>query len=122
MAEGTVLVVDDDPGIRETLTAILEDAGYTVATAVDGAALRAARDLQPHVILLDIMMPVMDGVEVSQRLRADPATEDIPIIAMSAHYQLQAMAGSMPVDDQLAKPFDLIEVERMVARWMQGRG
>jgi two-component system alkaline phosphatase synthesis response regulator PhoP len=87
MAGELILVVDDDPDIVEMLHCLLHDAGYEVATADDGAALPLAHERQPRVILLDILMPGMDGVEVSRRLRADPATAPIPIIAMSATRQ-----------------------------------
>src|SRR5919197_5985809 len=79
----TVLVVDDDPSITEFVEMALEDAGYQVLAAVGGAALQVAHDRHPDVILLDIMMPGMDGVEVSQYLQTDPATADIPPLVMS---------------------------------------
>ena len=123
MADGTrttVLVVDDDPTIVDVLRAALEDEGYAVLMAVNGAALPLAREAQPQVILLDIMMPGMDGVEVSKRLRADPATAGIPIVAMSATSNLTALASQMPVDDRLPKPFDLDGVFAVVERWTQG--
>jgi CheY-like chemotaxis protein len=105
----TVLVVDDDAGIRDLLEIALEEEGYRVYTAVDGAALQLAHDRQPALILLDLMMPGMDGFEVSQRLRADPATAHIPIIVMSA--LLPSRSVLLPVNDRLSKPFTL------VARW-----
>ena len=83
MTSGLVLVVDDDQAFVELLACALQDASYEVVTASDSAALHVARERQPNVILLDLVMPVMDGVEVSRRLRADPTTAHIPIIAMS---------------------------------------
>ncbi len=83
------------------------------------AALPLARDLQPAVILLDINMPGMDGIEVSQRLRDDPATAHIPIIVMSAQDRLRATGPLMPVNDRLPKPFDLTVLYATVARWAQ---
>lgn len=117
MAARTVLVVDDDPAIIELVEMALEDQGYVVLSAVNGAALQIARDRQPDVILLDILMPGMDGVEVSQRLRADPATAGIPIIAMSAQDRLRANSSLMPVNDRLPKPFELTGLYTTVARW-----
>jgi CheY-like chemotaxis protein len=116
---GTVLVVDDDPAILDFVATALEDQGYTVVCAVDGAALGVARERQPDVILLDILMPGMDGVEVSQRMRADPATARIPIIAMSAQERLHATSSLMPVNDRLPKPFELMGLYTTVARWAQ---
>ena len=117
VAKATVLIVDDDPVILDVLRATLEDDGYTVLTAVNGGALPLARRAQPQVILLDIMMPGMDGVEVSKRLRADPDTARIPIVAMSATSNLTMLANQMPVDDRLPKPFDLDGVSAIVERW-----
>ena len=121
MGKGTILVVDDDPTITEMVQAALEMEGYTVYCAADGAALQIAHDLDPDTILLDIMMPGMDGAEVSRRLRADPVTAAIPIVVMSAHDRLQAVSGALPVDDRLAKPFDLLTLYATMARWTVGR-
>ena len=117
MGKATVLVVDDDEAIIEVIRAALEDEGYGVLTAVNGAALALAHDRQPDLILLDIMMPDMDGVEVSRRLRADPATASIPIVAMSAHSRLRATVDTMSADDRLPKPFALLDLYATVARW-----
>lgn len=116
--KGTVLVVDDDPHIVAFLTAALEEGGYQVLSAVDGAALQLAHDRPPDLILLDIMMPIMDGVEVSRRLRADPVTARIPIIVMSARHRLAVLGPRMSVNDQLPKPFDLTDLYKTVERWM----
>src|SRR6185437_5090579 len=79
-----VLVVDDEDAICDTVATILEDEGYSVATAVNGAALKVAADSPPDVILLDIMMPLMDGPEVYRRLHLDPRTASIPVVVMTA--------------------------------------
>jgi CheY-like chemotaxis protein len=113
---GLILVVDDDQAVVELLVSTLHDAGYEVVTASDGAALHVARERQPHLILLDLVMPGMDGVEVSRRLRADPTTAPIPIIAMSSAPQLLT---ALPVNDGLAKPFGLDQLCATVAYWMR---
>ncbi len=113
----TVLVVDDDPGIVDFVRAALEDEGYAVVTTVGGYTMAVAYDLRPAVILLDIAMPDMDGVEVSKRLRRDPRTASIPIIVMSAQDRLQAASALMPVDDRLPKPFELDHLYEKVAYW-----
>jgi CheY-like chemotaxis protein len=118
-SQPTVLVVDDDELITAFLRAALEAEGYQVCTAVDGAALKVAQEVQPALILLDIMMPGMDGVEVSRRLRADPATAHIPIVAISALDQLNTQAAQMQVNDRLGKPVRLPEFYSMVARWIE---
>jgi CheY-like chemotaxis protein len=116
MAGEQILVVDDDPGIVELLCCLLHDAGYEVATADDGAALPLAHERQPRVILLDILMPGMDGGEVSRRLRADPTTAHIPIIALSATPQ---WLPDLPVNDRLSKPFKLGLLLAKVGYWVR---
>ncbi len=115
--KGTVLVVDDDPDIIDFLEAALEDEGYLVLAAVGAEALGVAHETHPDVILLDINMPGMDGVEVSQRLRGNPVTAAIPIVVMSAQDRLQATEPLMAVNDRLPKPFDLARLYEVVARW-----
>lgn len=74
--------------------------------------------MQPDVILLDILMPGLDGVAISQLLRADPATANIPIIVMSATENLRTTAARMPVDAKLGKPFRLHRLYTTVAQWI----
>jgi CheY-like chemotaxis protein len=114
MVRGLVLVIEDDPGIVEVLRCALEDAGYEVVAADDSAALHVAHARAPDVILLDILMLEMDGVEVSQRLLADPTTAPIPIIAMSATPRL---LGALPVQDRMSKPFRIAPLLAKVAYW-----
>ncbi len=84
-AEGDVLVVDDDPGVRERLRTVLERSGYTVGEAGDGAeALRRVAHGPPRAILLDLTMPVMDGFAFLHALRERPGCRDIPVIVFSA--------------------------------------
>ncbi len=122
MSKGTVLVVDDDAAILDLVQAVLEDEGYHVRVSVDGAALRSAHAQPPDLILLDMMMPLMDGVEVTQRLRADPATAHIPLVAVSARHNLAALAALLHVDAVLPKPFDLDDLSALTAHGVaQGR-
>lgn len=83
MSKGTVLVVDDDRAIQEFVVNALEMEGYRIYQALNGQTQRVARAVQPDVILRDVLMPQMDGAEVSQRVRAERATVHIPIVAMS---------------------------------------
>jgi CheY-like chemotaxis protein len=117
MSQSTVLVVDDDPVIRAFVSSALEDEGYHAVSAVDGPALEAACRRQPAVVLLDLMMPGMDGAEVSRRLRADPATAYIPIILMSAQHDLRSRSAHLPVNELLAKPFDLDRLFALIDKW-----
>lgn len=119
MVKGTVLVVDDDPFIVDFLETALEEAGYLTLSSMGSASLGLARERHPDVILLDIMMPEMDGMEVSRRLRADPTTAAIPIVVMSAQDRLQTLSSQMQVDDRLPKPFNIHDLYATVARWVQ---
>jgi CheY-like chemotaxis protein len=116
MAGELILVVDDDPDIVELLRCVLHDVGYDVLIADGDAALPLAQERQPHLILLDILMPGMDGVEVSQHLQADPATAHIPIIALSATPQ---WLRALPVNDRLIKPFKLGHLLAKVRYWVR---
>ena len=112
-----ILVVDDDEAITEFVQAALEYAGYDVLAAVDGDALSLAHAKQPDVILLDLLMPGMSGEEVCEHLREDAATALIPVVAMSAAYNLDAIAERAACSDRLAKPFSLSDLYDKVERW-----
>jgi CheY-like chemotaxis protein len=101
----TVLIVDDNDDIRETLLAFLEDEGFAVASASSGAEALALlkSGLRPAFILLDMAMPEMSGFDVLERLRSDTATADIPVAIMSGSFD-----GAVPSSTHfLRKPFDL---------------
>ncbi|HEV8229115.1 MAG TPA: response regulator [Candidatus Limnocylindria bacterium] len=109
-----VLVVDDDPSIRDILSAALEDDGYEVVPASNGAdALDVVDRWKPDVIVLDLMMPVMDGWTFARRLRE---RDDIPIIVISAANDLARHALDVGARDVLPKPFDLDKLLPSVAR------
>ena len=102
-----VMVVDDDPDTVLILARHVQREGYTVIEATSGfECLRILRDRPVDVILLDLMMPEMDGFEVCRALKANPATADIPIIMITARDDLEARAEGMRlgVGDFLAKP------------------
>ena len=117
MPVGTVLVVDDDPVIVNLLRVNFEIEGYTVLTATTGeAGLAQARSGGPDVIVLDVMMPGMDGIEVARRLRAEEDTRKIPIIMLSAKAQSSDIqAGLAVADEYVTKPFEPIELLDRVA-------
>jgi diguanylate cyclase (GGDEF)-like protein len=109
----TILVVDDDPDIARFVEVNLRSAGYDVSVAADGEeALEKASTLRPDLVLLDVMMPRIDGFEVAQRLRRNPQTANTSIImltakALSTDKVLGLTAGA---DDYIIKPFDPIEL------------
>ncbi len=104
-----VLIVEDDPTMVNMLKAMLEDEGYEVRNGLGQKALDIAREYRPDVILLDIMMPVMDGLEWSNQAKADPVLKNIPIIALSAADRgtLSTLFKDLQADSYLPKPFDL---------------
>jgi CheY-like chemotaxis protein len=112
----TVLVVDDDPAVTGFIAEALTREGYRVVTTVGAQTLHLAVTLHPDVVLLDILMPGMDGIEVSQGLRANPATAEIPIVAISGD-PVRIHSLLMPVNDQLSKPIALEDLLSVVARW-----
>lgn len=112
-----VLVVEDEPDIRELLVDILENAGYEVSQAMDGgSALEKVCDYPPDIILLDVSMPVMDGFQVLERLQDKPATRSIPVIMVTAkgHQQDVAKARAGGAWGYVTKPWEAEEIESKV--------
>lgn len=110
----TVLVVDDDSDICAFVTAALEGEGYRVICATGIAVLRVAEEVHPNIILLEVRMPQLDGVQISRLLRAHPRVAKIPIVIMSGMGQKNA-PFSLSYDAWLSKPFDLIALLSIVA-------
>jgi two-component system alkaline phosphatase synthesis response regulator PhoP len=108
MAKGKILVVDDEIYIVHILDFSLGMEGYEVVTALDGEqALERARAEKPDLIVLDIMMPKLDGYETCKRLKADPETKDVPVILLSAKGRNvdQKVGFEVGADDYITKPF-----------------
>jgi putative two-component system response regulator len=109
----TVLVVDDEAGVRTFFERLLTAEGFAVETANDGpAALAAVAALMPDVVLLDVRLPGMDGVDVCRRLRQDPATRLIPVIIVTANNSREERVQGLDAgaDDFLSKPVDTPEL------------
>jgi CheY-like chemotaxis protein len=103
-----ILVVDDDTDIRETLAQILEFEGFTVTCASNGQeAMARLESLRPSLILLDLMMPVMNGYEFRQAQKANPEISDIPVIILSADGNVHQKAAAADVRTYLKKPIEL---------------
>ncbi len=112
-----VLVVDDDPDILEALSEILEAEGFEIRRARNGKeALERLEPDPPRLILLDLMMPVMDGWEFAQRLKQRPKVAAIPIIVLSADRNVSNKAAEIGAVGHLAKPFELNDLLDMVRR------
>ena len=114
-----VLIIEDDRPIAEVLTYNLKNAGYEVFVATDGQdGLNQAQLKSPDVVVLDLMLPVIDGQEVCKRLRADPATRDTLIMMLTARAEEtdQLIGFSLGADDYVTKPFSVkVVLERIKA-------
>ncbi|MBU6409138.1 MAG: response regulator transcription factor [Verrucomicrobia bacterium] len=118
-----ILVVDDEPEATELVEFNLKQAGYAVTTACDGAeALRKAHAQPPELIVLDVMLPEMDGFEVCKVLRLDPVTSRVPIIMLTAKAaEIDRVLGlELGADDYLTKPFSprelLLRIKKILTR------
>jgi len=112
-----VLVADDNGVVRDLIAFRLERSGYRVVAASDGEeALRIAREEVPDLAILDVMMPNLTGVEVTERLRADDATSQIPVILLTARVQEVDIARGFDAgaDDYIRKPFNPQELRARV--------
>ncbi len=117
MSSHRILIVDDEPMIRDSLVEFLEDQGYDAVGAADGRdALEKLNGdpEQPCLILLDLMMPYMDGRSFREEQLANPALSAIPVIVFSAYQDVAKTAGEMHAAGHLAKPLKLSELLRMV--------
>ena len=115
VAHRPVLVIDDDPAVREIVRDALEFDGYPVVTAEDGAAALAALEhVAPGVVLLDIRMPNMDGWEFSRRYRA-VAGATAPLVLMTGDADAHRLCAEIGADACLSKPFHLAELYGLVA-------
>jgi len=118
-----ILVVDDEPDALEILGFKLKEAGYVPLFAKDGArAITAARDERPALIVLDLMLPEVDGLEVCKILRRDPATATIPILMLTARAaEMDRVIGlELGADDYVTKPFSprelVLRIKKLLAR------
>jgi two-component system, OmpR family, response regulator VicR len=121
-----IMVVDDEPDVVDLVKLVLESDGFSVVTAYSGKeALEKIDREMPDLVLLDIMMPQMDGWEVYSRIRANPNTKDIPVAMLTAKSQsIDKMIGLhvVKVDDYITKPFGRSELLERVKRILREKG
>ena len=122
----TVVLAEDDVDIRDLVQIVLEGLDLTVTAVGNGAeALAECRRLKPKLLLLDITMPVMNGLEVCREVRADPDLQDLPVILMTARAQASDVQAGMDAgaDTYIIKPFGPIELREHVENILgNGRG
>lgn len=113
----TVLVVDDEFGVAEVLQSILEDEGYRVVTAINGKqALARLSEFTPDLIMLDYMMPIMDGTQTLAAIRSQSALAQLPIIMMSSLEEASVRETCTDYNSFLRKPFRAVAVVQLVAQ------
>ncbi len=122
MAAARILLVEDDSGIRESVAEVLELEGYQVAAVSNGADAVEwlSRERPPDVLLVDLVMPVMNGFELLARVKADPRLADVRAILMTAAMP-NAQSPIPAVDAMLPKPFDLDALLEVVGRLSRAR-
>ena len=121
MGPSVLLVIEDDPAMRDSMTFALKREGHKVHTAPDGrSGVRMARTLRPDMILTDIILPDIDGVEVGRRIKADRPVGQIPIIAMtgSATPSLFKRIRDAGLLGPILKPFRIAELNRQIRQWL----
>jgi CheY-like chemotaxis protein len=123
MTGAPVLIVDDNPINLKLIKVLLLSEGYSVRTATDAEeALSTLAEFHPRLILMDIQMPGMDGLELTRRLKADPATSHIAIVAITAYAMKgdEDKAKAAGCDGYVAKPIDTRALPGIVARYLEG--
>ena len=111
----TILIVEDEQPVRDMLTMLLEDDGYEVLQAIHGEqALALVSRHRPDLVISDVMMPVLDGIELCQRLKSSAETDTIPVILMSSAARQSAMRACP--DAFIEKPFQITAVESLVSQ------
>jgi two-component system phosphate regulon response regulator PhoB len=117
MSHRKILVVEDDPSIQQLLKSHLEKQDWDVQIAETGeAALLAVSDFNPELVLLDVMLPGLDGIEVCNQLRSYPKTRAMPIIMLSARSQAEDVVAGLRqgADDYITKPFSFSELDARI--------
>jgi two-component system, cell cycle response regulator DivK len=115
-----ILIAEDHADSREALRTLLEVHGFAVDTAPDGRqAVDQATAVQPDLIIMDIMMPRMDGFEATRQLRANPRFRQVPILALTAMEGAREMVLAAGCDDYMSKPIDVRRFVERVRSWLK---
>jgi DNA-binding response OmpR family regulator len=120
-----ILIVDDEPNIILALEFLMRREGFEVAVAEDGErALQAMAEHRPDLVILDVMLPRLNGFEVCQRLRAQPAWRDVPVLMLTAKgHEAEMKKGlALGADAYMTKPFSTRDLVAEIRRLLQARG
>ncbi|MDR6372370.1 CheY-like chemotaxis protein [Chryseobacterium bernardetii] len=120
MSKRKILIFDDETAILEVITIIFEENGYDVRISeTSHDILEKVADYQPDVILMDNWIPKIGGVEATKLLKSTEAFKHIPVIYVTANSDIVALASEAGADDYVSKPFDLDDLEAMVAKHLK---
>jgi CheY-like chemotaxis protein len=112
----TILICDDEPALRELIRASMDD-GYEFAEASDGIiAMELAREMSPDIVILDLMLPRLSGLEVLARMNEDERLKDVPVLVITAWNETREDVLAAGADDFVAKPFDPEDLRSAVNR------
>jgi CheY-like chemotaxis protein len=112
----TILICDDEPALRELIRASMDD-GYEFAEASDGiVAMELAREVSPDIVILDLMLPRLSGLEVLARMNEDEQLRDVPVLVITAWNETREDVLAAGADDFVAKPFDPEDLRSAVKR------
>ncbi|QQD11690.1 response regulator [Sphingobacterium sp. UDSM-2020] len=115
-----ILIFEDDVSILEIVTIILEDAGYHIAISeTSHDIIEKVAELTPDLILMDNWIPDIGGKEATRLLKQHPLFQHIPVIYVTANSDIASLAADAGADDYLAKPFDLEDLENIVAKYLE---
>ena len=115
----TVWVLDDDDGILEATTIVLEEAGYSVLGFNNADELRKSlQEKKPHLLLLDVLLSGDDGCDITQKLKKESATKEIPVLLMSANNNIEKRCMDSGASSFIRKPFDILELESAVKEYI----
>ena len=112
-----ILIADDEEDVKVVIQLFLESKGYEISTAFDGLdTIDRVKEEKPDLIILDIMMPIIDGFEVCKRLKADPESADIPIVMLSAASESESRQKGIDAGavDYIVKPFEPDQLESVI--------
>ena len=118
-----ILVVEDEPGLVVMLKARLESKGYRVDSAYDGLeGVKKARKIRPDIILVDIMMPKLDGYSMAKQLREDDLTTGIPIIVVSIKDTMRELFRGLGINHYFTKPVEIKDLLQAIKNLLKGNG